>query len=268
MLRLGWFTTGRGPGSRRLFEMVRSEIEEGALDARIEFVFCNREIGETEATDSFIRLVRDSGAPLVTLSSRRFRRERGGGPFSDHRIPFHRSVLDLISGYEPDICVFSGYMLFTGPEIVDRYRAINLHPALPGASAGTYQQVIWKLIEDRATESGVMIHVATEVLDEGPTLSYCTYPIRGGRLDHLWSEVGDASIERLKSQGEQQPLFQAIRGLGALRETPLLLETLRSLADGRVRVQGGRVVDGKGAQIDGLCLTDEVERALCRRQSL
>ena len=64
------------------------------------------------------------------------------------------------------------------------------------------------------------------------------------------------------SEGEEQPLFKAIRRLGAMRETPLLIETLRSLADGRVRIQDGRVVDEQGAQIDGICLDDEVERAL------
>lgn len=262
MLRLGWFTTGRGPGSRRLFELVRSEIEAGRLDAKIEFVFCNREYGETDATDGFLRMVRDTGTHLVTLSSQRFRREHGGGPFSKHRIPFHRAVRGLISGYQPDICVFSGYMLFTGPEIVDRYVSINLHPALPGSAAGTYQQVIWKLIEDRAEESGVMIHVANEVLDEGPTLSYCTYPIRGPQLDDLWKEVEGIPSEQLTPEAEEQPLFKAIRRLGAMRETPLLIETLRSLAEGRVRIQDGRVVDDEGTQIDGICLDDEVERAL------
>ncbi|MDP7579464.1 MAG: hypothetical protein QGF12_08030, partial [SAR202 cluster bacterium] len=78
MLRLAWFTTGRGPGSRRLFSLVRSEIEADKLDASVEFVFCNREFGETDATDDFLRLVQDSEVPLVTFSSRRFRREHGG----------------------------------------------------------------------------------------------------------------------------------------------------------------------------------------------
>lgn len=262
MLKLGWFTTGRGSGSRRLFDLVRSEIETGGLNALTEFVFCNREFGETEATDNFLGLVQDSGVPLVTLSSRRFRREHGGGPFSNHRIPFHKAVLNLISSYQPDICVFSGYMLFTGTEIVDQHQTINLHPALPGTAEGTYQQVIWKLIQERSTESGVTIHVATEILDDGSPLSYCTYPIRGPQFDDFWREIEAVPIEQLMVEGEEHPLFSAIRRHGVMREAPLLIETLRSLANGRVRIQDGRVVDEQWAEIDGLCLDEEVECAL------
>jgi len=262
MLRLAWFTTGRGSGSRRLFSFVKSEIEAEKLDASMEFVFCNREFGETEITDGFLRLVQNSGVPLVTFSSRRFRREHGGGPFSDHRTQFHKVVLDLISTYQPDVCVFSGYMLFTGPEIVDQYQTINLHPALPWAAEGTYQQVIWKLIQDRSMESGVTIHVATEVLDDGAPLSYCTYPIRGPEFDGLWTGVEGVPIAQLMSEGEAQPLFAAIRRHGALREAPLLIETLRSLANGRVRIVDGRVVDAQCAETGGLCLDKEVECAL------
>ena len=153
-------------------------------------------------------------------------------------------------------------MLFTGPEIVDQYQTINLHPALPGTSEGTYQQVIWKLIQERSAESGVTIHVATKVLDDGAPISYCTYPIRGPEFDDLWAEIEAVPIGKLMSEGEKQPLFNAIRRHGAMREAPLLIETLRSLASGRVRIHDGRVVDEQCAETDGLCLDKEVECAL------
>jgi folate-dependent phosphoribosylglycinamide formyltransferase PurN len=153
-------------------------------------------------------------------------------------------------------------MLFTGPEIVDQFQTINLHPALPGTAEGTYQQVIWKLIEERSTESGVTIHVATEILDDGAPLSYCTYPIRGPEFDDLWTEIEDVPIRQLISEGEEQPLFRAIRRHGAIREAPLLIETLKSLADGRIRIHNGRVVDEQLVETDGLSLDKEVECAL------
>ena len=56
-LRIGWFTTARGPGSRAMFEAVRAAIDAGAMDAELAVVFCNRERGESEATDSFFDLV-------------------------------------------------------------------------------------------------------------------------------------------------------------------------------------------------------------------
>src|SRR3989304_7612525 len=77
-LRVGWFSTGRGEGSRRLLPAVVDAIGRGELDAEIALVFCNRERGEYEATDGFLELAASYGIPCLTLSSRRFRRERGG----------------------------------------------------------------------------------------------------------------------------------------------------------------------------------------------
>ncbi len=260
MLKLGWFSTGRGEGSRGFLELIRGRIDAGVLDAEIEFVFSNREPGEAEGSDEFFRLVRGRGIPLVTLSSRRFRREHGGGPFSRHRLSYHREAMKLISGFDPDVSVLAGYMLFTGAEMCRRYKMINLHPASPRGPAGTWQDVIWKLIEDGAAESGVMVHVATEVLDEGPVLTYCTFPIRGGRFGPLWRETESRPIEDIRSQGEEQPMFRLIRQEGMKRERPLLLETLRALAESRVRIEEGRVLDAGGTPIEGQCLNEEVER--------
>ena len=52
MLRLGWFSTGRGEGSRGLFTCVKDAIDRGELDAEISFVFCNREAGEHAGSDA------------------------------------------------------------------------------------------------------------------------------------------------------------------------------------------------------------------------
>ena len=259
MLRLGWFSTGRGEGSRGFLEFIHGKIAAGGLDARIEFVFSNREDGEAEGSDAFLALAKRYDLPLVTLSSRRYRREHGGGPISDHRGPYHEEVMRAISDFSPDICVLAGYMLITGPEMVRRYQMVNIHPAAPSGPAGTWQDVIWMLIRDEAAGSGVTVHVATEVLDAGPVLAYCTFPIRGGSFDPLWQEVEGRSTEEIKAEGEEHPLFQLIRREGVRRERPLLLEALRLLASGRTKVTGGRVVHPGGAPAEGRCLNEEVE---------
>jgi hypothetical protein len=57
------------------------------------------------------------------------------------------------------------------------------------------------------------------------------------------------------------PLFKAIRAAGLSREMPLMLETVRAVAQSRIRFSRGRVVDDLGNDIvGGLDLTDEVER--------
>lgn len=262
MLRLGWFSTGRGEGSRGFLELVQGQIEAGKLNAKIEFVFSNRERGEAEGSDQFFQLVERHGLPLVTLSSQRWRREHGGGPFNRHREAFHREVMRLISRFSPDVCVLAGYMLITSPEMCQKYLMVNLHPALPGGPQGTWQQIIWKLIEERATESGVMVHIATEELDSGPVLTYCSFPIRGGRFDPLWREASRQALAELQAQGEEQPLFKLVRQEGMRWERPLLLETLRALAEGRLKVCDRQVLDASGQPTAGLCLNNEVERFL------
>ena len=63
MLRIGWFSTGRGEGSRGLLRFVHERLED--VDARIEFVFSNRGWGEAEGSDEFFRLTEEFGLTLV-----------------------------------------------------------------------------------------------------------------------------------------------------------------------------------------------------------
>ena len=260
---IGWFSTGRGEGSLGLLQTVQDAILRGELDARIRFIFSNREPGEAEGSDRFFQKARDYDIPLVTFSSQGFRRSRGGGPFSRHRLEFDREVMKQLEGYEPDMCVLAGYMLITDTELCNRYTMLNFHPAPPNGPVGTWQDVIWRLIEDGAEEAGGYIHLATEDLDRGPVLTWYSFPIRGKAFDHLWQQAEGRATEYLKTnEGEDLPLFQLIRQEGVRRERPHLLETLKAFAQGDIRVEGRRVLDGSGNPSDGLCLNEAIEKAI------
>ncbi len=253
MLKLGWFSTGRGPGSRNLLTTVNDAISRGYIDARIEFVFSNREYGEAEGSDQFQDLVRSLGLDLACLSFRRFKRERPGDQWRNR---YDREVIAKLAGFHPDLCVLAGYMLILSPELCNHYTCINLHPAAPGAPEGTWQEVIWKLIDQRAAHSGIRIHLVTEELDQGPIVTYCTYPIIGPRFDNLWAGVEGRSAEVIQAkEGEELPLFKAIREEGAKRELPLLVETIRSVADGTIDLTSN-------AAIRPLDLTQSIEASL------
>ena len=260
VIDLGWFSTGRGEGSRGLLQTVLDAIHRGELNARVQFVFCNRDPGEQPGSDEFMALVRSHRVPLVTLSSQRLRRQRKACSFAEVREVFDQQVMALLAQYQPDVCVLGGYMLFTAREMVERYTMLNLHPALPGGAVGTWQDVIWKVIADRATEHGATVQVATDDWDKGPTASYVSFPVRGGDFDALWDAVEGHDVAAIRAEhGEAFPLFQRIRQEGLRRERPLLLETLKALAEGRLRV-----ADRAGAPIPGLNLNPEVARALAR----
>ena len=109
-LELAWFTAGRGPGSRTMFEHALQAVDSGHLDARINVVFMQRERGEGEGSDAFIDLVESREIPLVALSARRFREERKGN-FASHREEYDARVHDRIAPYAPTLCVLAGYLL-------------------------------------------------------------------------------------------------------------------------------------------------------------
>lgn len=272
-LSLAWFSTGRGPGSRRLLAAVQDEIAAGRLDARIAVVFCNREPGQDPQTDLFLDQVRGYGLPLECLSTARFRRDRGeytarpGQPLPPWRREFDREVVRLLEPYPFQLGVLAGYMLIASDVLCDRYDLLNLHPAAPDGPPGTWQEVVWWLIEHGADHSGVRIHLATVELDMGPTVTYCTYPIRGPAFDGLWRQVEERGLAAVRArEGEDSALFQEIRRHGAARELPLIVETLRAFADGRLRVRDKRVVDARGRPIGGYDLTEQIERQVAAKR--
>ena len=178
------------------------------------------------------------------------------------REAYDDATLALLDGHSADFNVTAGYGLIFGPAMVASRPALNLHPASPDGPVGTWQQVIWQLIESRAEESGAFTHLATEDLDRGPVVTYVTFPIRGAGLEGLWAQAEASSVSELQAtHGEETPLFQAIRQEGVKRERPLLLETLKALAEGRLRVEGRGIVDADGRATGPLCLNSEVELA-------
>lgn len=233
-LRVGWYTTGRGAGSRGMFEAVRDAIRAGTLDATFAFVFCNREPGEDATTDAFFEIVRAAGIPLVTLSSVRFRKEHGGTrsrpgePLPEWREAYDAEVARLVDGHRAEIGALAGYMLiFTAP-FVRTHRLLNLHPALPGGPTGTWREVIRELIRTGARESGVMAHLAIPEVDMGPVASFCRYPVEAAPPP---PGTPDADLEA-------SPLFASIRAAGLRREAAFLVAALQAEAEGRRGVDG------------------------------
>lgn len=273
MLRIGWFSTGRGEGSRGLLRFVRERLESEGIDARIEFVFSNRAPGEAEGSDEYFRLVADYGIPLFTHSSAAFR-GRTGGRFADHRAAYDVEALDLLSGQRADICVLAGYMLIASSSLCRAFPLLNLHPALPDGPIGTWQEVVWQLIEQRAEVTGAMMHLATEEVDRGPLVSYVTVPLKTPEMEPHWRRLEGTNIAEIKEKfGEGFDLFRLIRSEQYSREPYLLLETLRSLSLGEVAldvasvgeevsVAAERAFDPRG--YGGLCLDPRIEEAMNR----
>jgi len=268
MYQLGWFSTGRGKGSRGLLKAVQDSIKSGELEAEIAFVFCSRDYGETEATDVFLKMVEDYHIPLITFSYQKYKHESVSistgrkETLPSWRLGYDREIMSRLHSFQPDLCVLAGYMLIVGKEMCRKYDMLNLHPAAPGGPAGTWQEVIWQLIKTEAKETGAMMHLVTPELDKGPVVTYGTFPIRGNPFDKYWHEIEEFSFDRIKrEQGEENLLFKAIRRYGVVRELPLITATIKAFSQGKVRVTPDKqVIDAGGNRLKGYNLTDEINK--------
>jgi folate-dependent phosphoribosylglycinamide formyltransferase PurN len=268
--KIGWFSTGRGPGSRNLLTIALKNIDDGIINARISFVFCSREQGEAEGSDLYLKTVKDHGLDLISFSSRTFKPEmRKKGKerpemMRQWRIEYDREIMSRLQRYQSDINVLAGYMLIVGEEICEKYTMINLHPAAPDGPAGTWPEVIWELMEKRASQSGVMIHLVTKELDKGPPITFCTFPIRDPLIDPLWKMLAEKlkskSVHQImKEEGQHNQLFKEIRRRGVERELPLIVQTLKIFSEGKIRIQDKEILVNNKVQSNPYCLTEQIE---------
>jgi phosphoribosylglycinamide formyltransferase-1 len=268
---IGWFTTGRDKEAVSLLETVYKGVNDGSIEGRIAYVFINREKGEGFFSDLIIDLSHKWQVPLICFSSAKFkpelRREGHENPDvkMEWRRDFHQEILRRVRGIEADFIVLAGYMLIVSPDMCRALNLINLHPAPPNGPAGTWQEVIWKLIGMNARESGIIIHVVTPALDKGPPITYCLYKIRGEKFSALWDEMDEKrrrmSLDEIKDlEGEKNPLFKMIRREGVKRELPLLFETIRCLSYGRIHLKDKRVYVDDKEWVGGVCLNEQIER--------
>jgi folate-dependent phosphoribosylglycinamide formyltransferase PurN len=250
-----------------MLQAAYSAIKSGELKAEIEFVYCSRERSETEPTDQYLNMVQEYGIPLVSFSYQKYRAMKGmpnpdlSQPLPQWRIDYDNEVSRLLAKFNPDIVILAGFMLVATPVMCNKYEIVNLHPAAPGGPAGTWQQVIWKLIETKADTQGIKMHVAIPELDMGPTATYCTFPIRGKAFNNLWDSIKSKTVDEIKaSEGVENALFKSIRAYGAIREVPLVIATLKAFSEGKIKITKDRqVVDAAGHLIKGYDLTIEID---------
>ena len=267
MYQIGWFSTARGKGSQALLRAAQESIERGDIDTEIAFVFLSRDPGEAAETDNFIEQVKGYKIPLIPFSYQKFKdaktttNESAAQGLPQWRLDYDRKVMARLKDFHPDLCVLAGYMLIVGKEMCSKYNMINLHPAAPGGPTGTWREVIWQLIDERASETGVMMHLVTPELDEGPVVTYCTFPIRGEPFDRHWQAIEGKSAAEIKAtKSEDSPLFRLIRRHSMARELPLIVTTLKAFSQGRARIDKGRVVDRWGVPVDGHDLSVEIDK--------
>jgi len=166
--RIAVLVSGGGTNLQAILDACAS----GALDANVCAVISNR--------SKAYGLVRADKARVPTrFVSFKAVRKQGGS-----RQDYDAEVADTVAAFEPDLVVLAGRMHILSGRFLDRFagRVINLHPALPGAFAGTHAIerafAAWQAGEiDR---SGVMVHHVITEVDAGEPILVAEIPFEPG----------------------------------------------------------------------------------------
>jgi formyltetrahydrofolate-dependent phosphoribosylglycinamide formyltransferase len=114
-------------------------------------------------------LARDAGVPAVAVSWAKHRALGGS------RDGFDARVADVVARHNPDLVILAGYMRIVGAPMLEAFddRLLNLHPALPGAFAGTdaIARAHQAFAEGKIQRTGVMVHRVTAVVDGGDPIA-------------------------------------------------------------------------------------------------
>lgn len=180
-------------------------IDDGSLPAQVVGVFSDRSKAVA------LQRARDAGIPARSLAPKEFATRAG----------FDAALFAAVDEVRPDLIVCAGYMRLISGDVVDarRGRIINIHPSLLPAFKGlhTHQQAL----DAGVAEHGASVHFVTPDLDGGPVIAQARVPVLPG-------DDADTLAARVLE-----------------REHPLLVETVRWLATGRVALAEGIVhVDG------------------------
>jgi phosphoribosylglycinamide formyltransferase-1 len=247
MKRIGWFTTARGPGSFNLFKTMMDNINDGTIDAKISFVFINREVKGNRFRMKLIGMAEEAGIPVILLPSDTFEPGLKERDLPAWREAYGKAMREQISKHPMDFGVLAGYMLILDPETCRRYVIINLHPALPDTYQGTWEEIVSQVVENDDERYGATIHVCTPELDRGETLCYDSFPLSGIR-------------EKFPNKEDQ---IKQVRAQELKREAYLLISAIRLIVDGEIEIKDGKAFDRSDKSIAiNPCLTDKIDEKL------
>jgi phosphoribosylglycinamide formyltransferase-1 len=196
-MRFGVLISGSGTNLQSIIDACAAGLVPGA----VEVVISNRE-------DAYgLDRARMAGIPAVFIDPKAYAGAR----------EYNHAVREALELENVECVVMAGYMKLLGAEVLDAFpmRVVNIHPALLPSFAGAHG--IRDAFDHGVKLTGVTVHFASEVFDEGPII-----------MQEAVSIEPDDTIEALESRIHDV-------------EHRLYPTALAALAEGRVSVEGRTV---------------------------
>ncbi len=151
------------------------------------------------------------------------------------REEFERRIVSILKEEEVELVVLAGFMRILGRTFLSEFpnRVINIHPALIPAFQGLHAQR--RAVEFGAKITGCSVHIVDESVDGGPVIVQAAVPVLPEDTE------GTLSDRILKF------------------EHRILPQAVQWFAEGRVRVEGRRVIV-EGARYGTLPVNPELEK--------
>lgn len=197
MIKLGVLISGSGSNLQAILDAIAA----GQLDASVEVVISNK-------ADAFgLTRAANAGVRNEFVDPRSFA--------SAHE--YNERLRELLQECAVDYVVMAGYMKLLGAEVLDAFpqRVLNLHPALLPSFPGAHG--IADALAYGVKVTGVTVHFANEVFDEGAIIAQEAVAI--------FEDDTEESLA-LRIHEVEHRLYPRVLSL---------------LAEGRVRVDGRRV---------------------------
>lgn len=165
-------------------------------------------------------------AEALGIASRTFLRRDFAG-----KEAHEAAILDALDALSPDLLCLAGYMRLLSGAFIRRYegRILNIHPSLLPLFPGLHTHQ--RALDAGMRIAGCTVHFVTEGMDEGPAIVQAAVPV-------LPTDTDDTLAARvLTVEHKSYPL------------------ALRLVAEGRVRMEGGKAVaTGSLPAMDGAYL--------------
>jgi len=157
-----------------------------------------------------LEIARSAGAATEIVDHRQF----------PERAAFDAALGNLIARYNPHLIVLAGFLRVLTDSFVERFagKLINIHPSLLPAFPGLHTHR--RALEEGVRIHGCTVHFVTPRLDGGPIIVQSAVPV-----------LPDDTEETLAARVLQQ-------------EHVVLPQAVRWFLDGRLEVQGNRVLVG------------------------